>query len=149
MKIAGKKVWYLEYILIIVGTGLMATAITSCFDAAGMVTGGFSGIAILAKAWTKGLYGDGIPLWVTNLVLNVPLFLLAAKIKGFKFVKKALLGDLSLTIWQSFRHGSCPAIFFWLPYMEDFCRGSESDVCFSEAERPGARIFWQLSSRNI
>ena len=38
MKIAGKKVWYLEYILIIVGTGLMATAITSCFDAAGMVT---------------------------------------------------------------------------------------------------------------
>ena len=99
MKIAGKKVWYLEYILIIVGTGLMATAITSCFDAAGMVTGGFSGIAILVKAWTKGLYGDGIPLWVTNLVLNVPLFLLAAKIKGFKFVKKALLGDLSLTIW--------------------------------------------------
>ena len=99
MKIAGKKVWYLEYILIIVGTGLMATAITSCFDAAGMVTGGFSGIAILVKSWTKGLYGDGIPLWVTNLVLNVPLFLLAAKIKGFKFVKKALLGDLSLTIW--------------------------------------------------
>ena len=82
MKIAGKKVWYLEYILIIVGTGLMATAITSCFDAAGMVTGGFSGIAILVKAWTKGVYGDGIPLWITNLVLNVPLFLLAAKIKG-------------------------------------------------------------------
>lgn len=53
MKIAGKKVWYLEYILIIVGTGLMATAITSCFDAAGMVTGGFSGIAILVKAWNK------------------------------------------------------------------------------------------------
>ena len=99
MKIAGKKVWYLEYILIIVGTGLMATAITSCFDAAGMVTGGFSGIAILVKAWTKGVYGDGIPLWITNLALNVPLFLLAAKIKGFEFVKKALLGDLSLTIW--------------------------------------------------
>ena len=99
MKIAGKKVWYLACILIIVGTGLMATSITFCFDAAGMVTGGFSGIAILVKSWTKGLYGDGIPLWVTNLVLNVPLFLLAAKIKGFKFVKKALLGDLSLTIW--------------------------------------------------
>ena len=45
MKIAGKKPWYLEYLLIIVGTGLMGTAITSCFDAAGMVTGGFSGIA--------------------------------------------------------------------------------------------------------
>ena len=50
MKLTRKKPWYLEYLLIIVGTGLMATAITSCFDAAGMVTGGFSGIAILVKA---------------------------------------------------------------------------------------------------
>ncbi len=74
MKIASKKPWYLEYILIIVGTGLMATAITSCFDAAGMVTGGFSGISILVKAWTKGLYGNGIPLWMTNLALNRPCF---------------------------------------------------------------------------
>lgn len=99
MKITGKKPWYLEYLLIIIGTGLMATAITSCFDAAGMVTGGFSGIAIIVKAGTKGLYGNGVPLWVTNLVLNVPVFFLAAKIKGFSFVKKALMGDLSLTVW--------------------------------------------------
>lgn len=99
MKIAGKKPWYLEYLLIIVGTGLMGTAITSCFDAAGMVTGGFSGIAIIVKAGTKGLYGNGVPLWVTNLVLNVPVFILAAKIKGFSFVKKALMGDISLTVW--------------------------------------------------
>ena len=89
----------MEYLLIIVGTALMATAITSCFDAAGLVTGGFSGIAILVKAGTKSLCGNGIPLWVTNLVLNIPVFLLAAKIKGVAFVKKALLGDLSLTVW--------------------------------------------------
>lgn len=99
MKITGKKPWYLEYLLIIIGTGLMATAITSCFDAAGMVTGGFSGIAIIVKAGTKGLYGNGVPLWVTNLVLNIPVFILAAKIKGFSFVKKALMGDISLTVW--------------------------------------------------
>ena len=99
MKITGKKPWYLEYLLIIIGTGLMATAITSCFDAAGMVIGGFSGIAIIVKAGTKGLYGNGVPLWVTNLVLNVPVFILAAKIKGFSFVKKALMGDISLTVW--------------------------------------------------
>ena len=99
MKITGKKPWYLEYLLIIIGTGLMATAITSCFDAAGMVTGGFSGIAIIVKAGTKGLYGNGVPLWVTNLVLNVPVFILAAKIKGFSFVKKALMGDISVTVW--------------------------------------------------
>ena len=83
MKITGKKPWYMEYLLIIVGTALLATAITS----------------ILVKAGTKSLYGNGIPLWVTNLVLNIPVFLLAAKIKGIAFVKKALLGDLSLTVW--------------------------------------------------
>ena len=103
MKITGKKPWYMEYLLIIVGTALMATAITSCFDAAGLVTGGFSGISILVKAGTKSLYGNGIPLWVTNLVLNIPVFLLAAKIKGIAFVKKALLGDLSLTVWPAWK----------------------------------------------
>ena len=102
MKLTGKKPWYLEYLLIIVGTGLMATAITSCFDAAGMVTGGFSGIAILVKAGTKGLYGNGIPLWITNITLNIPLFIIATKTKGFKFVKKALFGDCMLTLWLAF-----------------------------------------------
>ena len=99
MKIAGKKPWYLEYLLIIVGTGLMGTAITSCFDAAGMVTGGFSGIAIIIKAWTKNLIEGGIPLWVTNCVLNLPLFVIAWKVRGFSFIKRAILGEISLSVW--------------------------------------------------
>ena len=138
MKIAGKKPWYLEYLLIIVGTGLMATAITSCFDAAGMVTGGFSGIAILVKAWTKGLYGNGIPLWITNLILNVPLFLLATKIKGFAFVRKALLGDISLTIWLAI----LPA---W-KLSGDFLLVA---LYFLVEELPVVRTFWLQSFRNI
>ena len=90
MKIAGKKVWYLEYILIIVGTGLMGTAITSCFDAAGMVTGGFSGIAILVKEWTEGVVPGGIPLWITNLSLNIPLFLAGWRLLGGRLLVSSL-----------------------------------------------------------
>lgn len=42
MKLAnGKKSKLLEYLMIIVGTGLMALAINSVFDASGMVTGGY------------------------------------------------------------------------------------------------------------
>ena len=150
MKIAGKKPWYLEYLLIIVGTGLMGTAITSCFDAAGMVTGGFSGIAILVKAWTKGLYGNGIPLWITNLILNVPLFLLATKIKGFAFVRKALLGDISLTIWLAILPAwNCLKIFSLSRYMAVFCRELELDLYFSVVERLAEQICWLQSSRNI
>ena len=99
MKLAGKRSIFLEYLVIVIGTGLMATAITSCFDAAGLVTGGFSGVAILVKEWTRGIVSNGIPLWITNLSLNIPLFILATKVKGFSFVKKALIGDMSLTAW--------------------------------------------------
>ena len=85
----GRKPLWLEYLMIIVGTGLMSLAINSVFDASGMVTGGFSGIAIIIKAWTKGLLNGGIPLWVTNCVLNIPL----------SFIKKAILGEISLSVW--------------------------------------------------
>ena len=99
MSLAAKKKWYLDYLLIIVGTGLMALAINSVFDASGLVTGGFSGIAILVKRWTGGIVDGGIPLWLTNITLNIPLFLLGCKIRGFSFVKKALIGEISLSTW--------------------------------------------------
>ena len=99
LKVNGKKPVGLEYLMIIVGTGLMSLAINSVFDAAGMVTGGFSGIAIIIKAWTKNLIEGGIPLWVTNCVLNLPLFVIAWKVRGFSFIKRAILGEISLSVW--------------------------------------------------
>ena len=99
MNLVTKKRWYLDYLLILVGTGLMALAINSVFDATGLVTGGFSGIAILVKRWTGGIVKGGIPLWLTNITLNIPLFILGCKIRGFAFVKKALIGEICLSTW--------------------------------------------------
>ena len=99
LKVNGKKPVGLDYLMIIVGTGLMSLAINSVFDAAGMVTGGFSGIAIIIKAWTKNLIEGGIPLWVTNCVLNLPLFVIAWKVRGFSFIRRAILGEISLSVW--------------------------------------------------
>ena len=64
---SSKKMWYLDYLMIIVGTALMSVAINSVFDMSGMVTGGFSGIAILVKQWTEGIIPGGMPLWITNM----------------------------------------------------------------------------------
>ena len=61
-----KKAAFLDYLMIIVGTALMATAINSVFDMSGMVTGGFSGIAIIIKAGSQGIIDGGIPLWVRH-----------------------------------------------------------------------------------
>ena len=94
-----KKIWYLDYLMIIVGTALMSVAINSVFDMSGMVTGGFSGIAILVKQWTEGIIPGGMPLWITNMGLNIPLFLIGMKIGGFNFVKKALVGEVCLSFW--------------------------------------------------
>ncbi|WP_368190821.1 YitT family protein [Blautia sp. 1033sp1_1033st1_G9_1033SCRN_220408] len=104
----GKKLKYMDYLLIIVGTCLMAVAVISAFDKAGMVTGGFSGVAIIVKEWTESLVPGGIPLWITNMALNIPLFFLGMRIGGFQFVKKALVGELCLSFWLAMLPGCIP-----------------------------------------
>lgn len=86
---------WIDAILMVVGTGLMALAIQCIYDPVGLVTGGFTGVAIIAKYVTKG----AVPLWLTNLVLNVPLFLLAALIKGKKFVARTAVATVLLSAW--------------------------------------------------
>ena len=104
----GKKLKYMDYLLIIVGTCLMAVAVISAFDKAGMVTGGFSGVAIIVKEWTESLVPGGIPLWITNMALNIPLSFLGMRIGGFQFVKKALVGELCLSFWLAVLPGCIP-----------------------------------------
>ena len=83
---------WIDAILMVVGTGLMALAIQCIYDPVGLVTGGFTGVAIIAKYVTKG----AVPLC---LVLNVPLFLLAALIKGKKFVARTAVATVLLSAW--------------------------------------------------
>ena len=54
------------------------------FEPIGLVTGGFSGIAIIIRKMTAGIVEGGVPLWLTNLALNVPVFIAALIIKGRK-----------------------------------------------------------------
>lgn len=86
---------WIDAILMVVGTGLMALAIQCIYDPVGLVTGGFTGVAIIAKYVTKG----AVPLWLTNLVLNVPLFLFAALVKGKKFVARTAVATVLLSAW--------------------------------------------------
>lgn len=99
MKILNSRPWYVDYLFIIVGTGLMALAIQCIFEPVGLVTGGFSGIAIIIRKMTMGLTPGGIPLWLTNLALNIPVFLAALKIKGKRFIGRTALGTVLLSFW--------------------------------------------------
>ncbi len=93
MEIPSNRPAYVDYLLMTIGTCLMAVAIGSIYDPITMVTGGFTGIAIIVKAFLD------IPLWLTNLMLNVPVFLLGIKIKGFKFLARTLFSTIALSAW--------------------------------------------------
>lgn len=92
-----KIIW--SYLLIVAGTGLMAFAIKSCYDPVGLVTGGFTGIGIMLRRLTLEAVPGGIPIWFTNLALNVPLFFAAFKLKGGRFLGKTVAASLLLSFW--------------------------------------------------
>ena len=93
MEIPSNSPVYMDYIFMTIGTCLMAVAINSIYDPITMVTGGFTGIAIIVKALVD------VPLWLTNIILNIPVFLLGMKVKGFRFIARTLYATIALSAW--------------------------------------------------
>lgn len=88
-----------NYLMITLGTGILAFGIACFYDQVGLVTGGFSGLAIVIKSLTGGLVEGGIPLWFTNIALNIPVFILAYFLKGKDFIGRTLFGASMLSVW--------------------------------------------------
>lgn len=88
-----------DYMLMLAGTAVMAVSINSVYDPISLVTGGFTGAAIIIKEVTSGVFPGGIPLWLTNILLNVPVFILGMKIKGVRFLKRTLFATAALSFW--------------------------------------------------
>ena len=91
MGVRGKSP-FRDYILILIGVSIMGFAIKNIYDPIGLVTGGASGVAIILKKQF------GVPLWLTNTAINIPLFAAAAKLKGWSFIKRTLLATVTLSV---------------------------------------------------
>ena len=91
MGVRGKSL-FRDYILILIGASIMGFAIKNIYDPIGLVTGGASGVAIILKKQF------GVPLWLTNTAINIPLFAAAAKLKGWSFIKRTLLATVTLSV---------------------------------------------------
>lgn len=89
------KIW----IMIVIGTGLLACSVKCIYDPSKMVTGGFSGLAIIIKALTSRFFSKGIPLGVTTFLMNVPVFLIAYPLKGWRFVRRTLAATILVSLW--------------------------------------------------
>jgi uncharacterized membrane-anchored protein YitT (DUF2179 family) len=97
MRKVTKREDILNYIFIIIGTTILAAGINMFFAKIKLVTGGLSGLAIVIEYVTEKQYGKGIPLWFTNIVVNIPLLAIAARLKGKEFVGKSLFASAYLS----------------------------------------------------
>ena len=93
------KMKFSYFLLIIVGTAGVAFAVQCMYDPCGLVTGGFSGIAIIIKSLTEHIIPGGVPLWLTNLLLNIPVFIVAYIKMGKRFIGRTLFGTVMLSVW--------------------------------------------------
>jgi len=79
-----------DYLLIIIGVFLLAYSIVAFFQPHNMVTGGVSGLAVIIADYSVRWLGWEIPLWLTNLTFNIPLFVIGVfTLKGESIVKSA------------------------------------------------------------
>lgn len=92
-----KKESLKNYLIIIIGISILSLGINVYYKPQNLVTGGVSGLSIVLD------YVAGIPLWLTNIVVNLPLFALAAKFNGWEFTKKSLFGAIftSIALWYT------------------------------------------------
>jgi len=86
-----------DILFILAGTFLMSVAVNMVYDPLGMVTGGVTGIGIVIKHLTQELLPGGVPVWLTNVLCNVPLFLAAILVLGKRFLGKTLFATVSMT----------------------------------------------------
>ncbi|MBO5560500.1 MAG: YitT family protein [Firmicutes bacterium] len=84
---------------VVLGAFLMAAALVIFLSPASLVTGGASGVAVIVKALSLRFLPFAIPLWFTNLAVNIPLIVLARARLGRSFVIKTLIGTLLLSFF--------------------------------------------------
>ena len=100
MKNTTNNKWWMTYLLLTAGTFFMAVGINVIYEPLSMVTGGFSGIGILVKKLTQTARWSGIPVGMTTLLLNIPLFIWGYSQKGKVFVKKTVYAASCFSFFQ-------------------------------------------------
>lgn len=88
------KIWVQDIAEIILGSIIMAFGISMFLLPCKLSTGGISGIATISYYLLK------VPMGITNIVLNVPLFIFAEYKIGKSFFAKSVIGTINLSIFM-------------------------------------------------
>lgn len=87
------KQFIIEILETLIGSFIMAIAVSFFLLPNELSSGGFSGIATIMYYIFK------IPMGTTILALNIPLFLFATVKIGRRFLEKSIVGTISLSIF--------------------------------------------------
>ncbi len=89
-------------IQLLVGSLLMALSVNLFLMPAQLAEGGVVGVGIIL------FHKFGVPLWVTNLALNIPILILGVRTKGWKLLWKTLIGVAALSLFLGLTEGIEP-----------------------------------------
>ena len=112
MKEILKNKTFLKYLNIIIGCFLLAVSLNVFLKPNNFVLGGVTGLGIILDSVFQTVFSIPFPVWLSNILINLPLFLLGYKFFVFKF----LVNTIFATFFLSF----ALAITSWLPkFTED------------------------------
>jgi len=95
-KIFSRK-WLIDYLFIITGSFILASAFVFFITPHKIVPGGVYGISIVVHYLTKGVFSfwpEGVPIGLFALMLDIPLILAGIKILGPRFGVKTITGSV-------------------------------------------------------
>jgi len=93
-----------DYLIIILGDTLLAYAVVAFFQPHNMVTGGVTGLAVVIADYSARL-GWEVPMWLTVLTFNIPLFIIGGFVLKGESIIKSAFGALFLSV-----------AFYFVPY---------------------------------
>lgn len=91
-RIEGK--WFLG----MMGVVLMAVGIQCFLEPVHLVAGGVTGLGMICNRFTTEYLGRETPLWFVNLAANIPLFCVAFKKQGGRYLGKTIIASFLFSL---------------------------------------------------
>lgn len=88
----------IDYLIMVIGTTLIAAAITVFYEPNHVATGGISGLCIILSAYSSKLFGFELSLSVLNVIFNLPLLVIGYLKLGRSFIWRTVICTLYLSV---------------------------------------------------
>lgn len=90
------------YVRLALGTIFMAMAVNFIYEPLNLVTGGVSGLSIEIKRLTSMWFNGGIPVWISNFLINIPIFIWGIRVRGKVFIARTIYANTIFSLAMFF-----------------------------------------------